>query len=325
MSRDFEFSHLPVLFSQCINALSIKSEGVYLDCTAGGGGHSTGILERLGRQGTLISVDKDESALNACRAKMEQGNYKGKWILVKSDFSNIETVLEDLEISELDGVLADLGVSSHQLDTAERGFSYVSDGPLDMRMDPSQKLSAKVVVNEYAEADLARIIRDYGEERFSKRIAGRIVEARKGTEINSTVKLAQIVSGAMPSKAKKEDQHPARRTFQAIRIEVNSELSSIQRLLEFIPEKLSEGGRFAVISFHSLEDRLVKEAFKKLESPCTCPREFPVCICGKKPLGKMITGKPIIADMQEIKENKRSKSAKLRVFERNGEIWTPLH
>jgi len=324
MLRDFEFSHQPVLFAQCINALNIGSGGIYLDCTAGGGGHSIGILEQLDGKGTLISIDKDESALNACRAKMEQGNFSGKWILVKSDFSNIDKVLEDLDILNLDGVLADLGVSSHQLDTAERGFSYVSDGPLDMRMDPEQRLSARVVVNEYDEADLARIIRDYGEEKFSKRIAGRIVENRRIAEITSTVKLAEIVARAMPSKAKKEDQHPARRTFQAIRIEVNSELSAIQKLLEFIPQRLNKGGRFAVISFHSLEDRLVKEAFKNLESPCTCPREFPVCICGKKPLGKMVTGKPITADTEEIKENKRSKSAKLRVFERNGEAWTPL-
>lgn len=286
MSRDFNFSHQPVLFRQCIDALNIVSEGTYLDCTAGGGGHSLGILERLGERGTLISVDKDDSALSACREKMEQGGFSGKWILVKSDFSNIDQVLEDLDISTLDGVLADLGVSSHQLDTAERGFSYASDGPLDMRMDPGQKLSAKVVVNEYDEADLARIIRDYGEEKFSKRIAGRIVENRKIAEITSTVKLAEIIARAMPSKAKKEDQHPARRTFQAIRIEVNSELSAVQKLLEFIPQRLSKGGRFAVISFHSLEDRLVKEAFKNLESPCTCPREFPVCICGKSPSEK---------------------------------------
>ncbi len=321
MSRDFNFSHQPVLFKQCIDALNIESAGIYLDCTAGGGGHSLGILEHLGEHGTLISVDKDDSALDACRARMEKGGFPGKWILVKSDFSNIDQVLEDLDISKLDGVLADLGVSSHQLDTAQRGFSYISDGPLDMRMDPQQKLSARVVVNEYDEADLARIIRDYGEEKFSKRIAGRIVENRKIAEITSTVKLAEIIARAMPSKAKKEDQHPARRTFQAIRIEVNSELSAVRKLVEFIPQRLNEGGRFAVISFHSLEDRLVKEAFKSLESPCTCPREFPVCICGKKPLGKMITGKPITADTKEINENKRSKSAKLRVFERNGEQW----
>lgn len=325
MLQDFKFSHLPVLFTECIDALNIRSGGIYLDCTAGGGGHSIGILERLDKKGTLISVDKDESALSACRAKMEQGNYSGKWVLVKSDFSNIEQVLDDLGILKVDGVLADLGVSSHQLDTAQRGFSYVSDGPLDMRMDPGQSLSASVVVNEYDEADLARIIRDYGEEKFSKRIAGRIVENRKVAQITSTVRLAEIVARAMPSKAKKEDQHPARRTFQAIRIEVNSELAAIQKLLEFIPQRLNKDGRFAVISFHSLEDRLVKEAFKSLESPCTCPREFPVCICGKKPLGKMITGKPITAGPEEIKENKRSKSAKLRVFERNGLEWNPLH
>ena len=325
MSRDSEFVHRPVLFEECMNALSIKSGGIYIDCTAGGGGHSLGILSRLDKEGTLISLDKDDRALDECERLMRNTSFEGKWILRKSDFSRIEDVLDDLGISKIDGALADLGVSSHQLDTDERGFSYGKDGPLDMRMDDKQELSALRVVNEYEPERLIRILREYGEERFAGRIVGAIEAKRRAKRIETTGELARLVAGAMPSKSKKEDQHPARRTFQAIRIEVNNELSSVSALLEAVPKRMNEFGRFAVISFHSLEDRLVKEAFRKYESPCTCPRDFPVCVCGRKTLGRSVTRKPILAGQEEIQMNKRAKSAKLRVFERNEEQWTTWH
>ena len=230
-------------------------------------------------------------------------------------------MLEGLNIEKIDGVLADLGVSSHQIDTAERGFSYMQEGPLDMRMNQQQELSAEVVVNKYSQEDLTRIFRDYGEERYAARIASAIVEKRKLSPITTTSELAEIIRIAMPRSSKKEDQHPARRCFQAIRIEVNHELASVTELLEVVPSLLNAHGRFAVISFHSLEDRLVKEAFRKLENPCTCPREFPMCVCGKKPMGRQIHSKPIVASKKEAMENKRSGCAKLRVFERNEEVW----
>ena len=325
MSRDSEFVHRPVLFEECMNALSIKRGGIYVDCTAGGGGHSLGILSRLDKEGTLISLDKDDRALDECERLMRNTSFEGKWILRKSDFSRIEDVLDDLGIPKIDGALADLGVSSHQLDTDERGFSYGKDGPLDMRMDDKQELSALRVVNEYEPERLIRILREYGEERFAGRIVGAIEAKRRAKRIETTGELARLVAGAMPSKSKKEDQHPARRTFQAIRIEVNNELSSVSALLEAVPKRMKEFGRFAVISFHSLEDRLVKEAFRKYESPCTCPRDFPVCVCGRKTLGRSVTRKPILAGQEEIQMNKRAKSAKLRVFERNEEQWTTWH
>lgn len=320
-SQDCNFHHLPVLFQECMDGLAIKEDGIYVDCTAGGGGHSSGIVERLGAKGKLISLDKDEEALAACEAKREAMGAEDTWTLVRSDFSRIGDVLNELNIEKIDGVLADLGVSSHQIDTPDRGFSYMQEGPLDMRMNADQALSAETVVNEYKETDLARIFREYGEERFAGRIASAIVEARKNEPIRSTTALAEIIRKAMPLKARKEDQHPARRCFQAIRIEVNNELSSVSKLLEVVPSLLKPNGRFAVISFHSLEDRLVKEAFRKLESPCTCPREFPVCVCGKIPMGRAVNTKPIVASKKEALENKRSGCAKLRVFERNEEEW----
>ncbi len=292
-----------------------------MDCTAGGGGHSSGIVERLGDQGKLISLDKDDEALAACEEKRATMGAEGKWVLVKSDFGRIGEVLEGLNIEKVDGVLADLGVSSHQIDTAERGFSYMQEGPLDMRMNRQQELSAEVVVNTYSQENLARIFREYGEERYAGRIASVILEKRKLSPITTTSELAEIIRIAMPRSSKKEDQHPARRCFQAIRIEVNHELASVTELLEVVPSLLNAHGRFAVISFHSLEDRLVKEAFRKLENPCTCPREFPMCVCGKKPMGRQIHSKPIVASKKEAMENKRSGCAKLRVFERNEEVW----
>ena len=321
MSRDCNFHHLPVLFEECMEALNIKKDGIYVDCTAGGGGHSSGIVERLGDHGKLISLDKDDEALAACEAKRAAMGAEDKWVLVKTDFSRIGEVLEEMNIEKVDGVLADLGVSSHQIDTADRGFSYMQEGPLDMRMNQQQELSAKVVVNEYSIEDLTRIFREYGEGRYAGKIAAVIGKKRTEAPILTTSDLAGIIRSAMPRSSKKEDQHPARRCFQAIRIEVNHELASVTTLLEVVPSLLGAHGRFAVISFHSLEDRLVKEAFRRLENPCTCPREFPVCVCGKKPMGQQIHSKPIVASKKEAMENKRSGCAKLRVFERNEEVW----
>lgn len=320
-SQDCNFHHVPVLFEECMDGLAIKADGIYVDCTAGGGGHSAGIVERLGDNGLLISLDKDDEALAACEKRREELGAGNKWVLKKTDFSRISEVLKEMNIEKVDGVLADLGVSSHQIDTDERGFSYMKEGPLDMRMNQQQDLSAEVVVNEYSESDLTRIFRDYGEERYAGRIASAIVKKRAEAPIRSTTALADIIRAAMPHAARKEDQHPARRCFQAIRIEVNHELASVSELLETVPALLNAHGRFAVISFHSLEDRLVKEAFRKLENPCTCPREFPVCVCGKRPMGKQVHSKPIVASKKEAMENKRSGCAKLRVFERNEEVW----
>ena len=318
MSKACDFTHIPVLFNECMAELNIKPDGVYVDCTAGGGGHSTGILERLGPKGRLISLDKDDEALEVCKLRREQYPDKN-WEIVKSDFSSVKDVLAELEFEKVDGILADLGVSSHQIDTPERGFSYATEGPLDMRMDISSKIDAATVVNTYDEASLTRIFRLYGEERFAGRIAAGIVRDRKENPFTSTLQLASKIASYVPGKARNEDQHPARRCFQAIRIEVNHELDSVETLLREGVRLLNPEGRFAVISFHSLEDRLVKENFKEFASPCTCPREFPVCVCGKKSLGTVITGKPITASEDEVKENSRAHCCKLRVFERNNE------
>lgn len=317
-----EFVHIPVLFNECMDMLDINPDGIYVDCTAGGGGHSSGILKRLSSKGRLISFDKDDEALAACKKKSEKFPDK-RWDLVKTDFGRIAQVLEELNIEKVDGILADLGVSSHQIDTPERGFSYAVEGPLDMRMDETSPLSASVVVNTYGEAELARIFRLYGEEKFSGRIASGIVRDRQKEPFTSTLQLAAKIASYMPAKARNEDQHPARRCFQAIRIEVNHELDAVEKLLYDGPRLLKEGGRMAVISFHSLEDRIVKEGFKILESPCTCPRDLPMCVCGRKPLGKAITRKPIVAGKEEVKLNTRAHCCKLRVFERNNEekIW----
>lgn len=309
-----EFSHIPVLFEECMQALNIKPDGIYVDCTAGGGGHSGGIVDRLSSEGMLISLDKDDEAIAVCRAKAETKTGK-TWKVVKSDFSEITAVLDDMNIDRVDGILADLGVSSHQIDTAQRGFSYAVDGPLDMRMDETQKISAYEVVNTYDAKNLEEIFRLYGEERYAGRIAAGIVRDRQNKPFDSTLELAKAITSYMPSKARYEDQHPARRCFQAIRIEVNHELDSVRTLLQEAPKRLSDGGRMAVISFHSLEDRIVKEEFRTLQDPCTCPKNLP-CVCGKKSLGKVITKKPITASEEELKVNNRSHSAKLRVFER---------
>lgn len=313
--RDSNFEHIPVLYNESLDSLNIKPDGIYVDCTAGGGGHSQGILKRLSEKGILISLDKDDEALSTCRNKAT--NYPDKdWRIVKSDFSGIKTVLDEMGIESVDGILADLGVSSHQIDTDERGFSYAKDGPLDMRMDSTQELSASVVVNTYEEKDLVRIFRLYGEEKFAGRIAAGIVRDRKVEPFTRTIQLANKIASYVPGKARNEDQHPARRCFQAIRIEVNHELDSVQELLNVGPTLLNNEGRMSVISFHSLEDRIVKETFRNHAVACTCPREFPVCVCGKVSLGKVITNKPIEASKEEIKENSRAHCCKLRVFER---------
>jgi len=312
-----DFSHEPVLLSECLDQLSIRPDGVYVDCTLGGGGHSAAILQRLGAGGTLIGLDKDLAAIEAAGKRLKTVETQATHLLVHSDFADLDAVLVKLNIDKVDGILADLGVSSPQLDQAERGFGYSNEGPLDMRMNRTAMLTAEMVVNGYPESELIRILREYGEERYAGRISRAIVMRRAQAPIRTTSELAEIVRNAMPGQGLKEAQHPARRTFQAIRIEVNSELQSVERLLALAPGVLKPGGRLCVITFHSLEDRLVKEAFRKYEDPCVCPREFPVCRCGLKPIGRSVIRKGTIAAEVEAKRNPRARSARLRCFEMN--------
>lgn len=312
-----DFSHEPVLLSECLDQLSIRPDGVYVDCTLGGGGHSAAILQRLGAGGTLIGLDKDLAAIEAAGKRLKAVETQATHLLVHSDFADLDAVLVKLNIDKVDGILADLGVSSPQLDQAERGFGYSNEGPLDMRMNRTAMLTAEMVVNGYPESELIRILREYGEERYAGRISRAIVMRRAQAPIRTTSELAEIVRNAMPGQGLKEAQHPARRTFQAIRIEVNSELQSVERLLALAPGVLKPGGRLCVITFHSLEDRLVKEAFRKYEDPCVCPREFPVCRCGLKPIGRSVIRKGTIAAEVEAKRNPRARSARLRCFEMN--------
>jgi len=314
--KEFKFHHVPVLADECIEALKIKPDGIYVDCTTGGAGHSALILEKLGKGGMLICLDKDDEALNVARERLDDLKAAGVFKMVRSDFSSLKQVLEDMKIDKVDGILADFGVSSHQLDENNRGFGYMQDGPLDMRMDKSSVLTAKKIVNEYSREELEKILFEYGQERYSRRIVAAICLARQTGEINTTGELVNIIIGSIPRAARREQQHPAKRTFQAIRIEVNSELESIKMLVESLPEILLPGGRFAAISFHSLEDRIVKEALRNYEDPCNCPKSFPMCVCGKKPLGKAINRKPITASLKELEQNPRARSAKLRVFEK---------
>ncbi len=314
-SREFNIFHRPVLFDECMEALRILPGGVYVDCTAGGGGHSAGILDRLGEGGLLIGLDKDAQALEEADRKLSARPSKGRYKLIRSDFARLDKILEEEHLDGADGILADFGVSSFQLDENRRGFGYMSDGPLDMRMDQGSELTARTVVNTYPKERLEQIIREYGEERYAGRIAESICVRRERRPVDSTLDLAGIIIAAMPGSARKEPQHPAKRTFQAIRIEVNHELDSIRRLLDILPDILRPGGRFAAISFHSLEDRMVKESFKKYENPCTCPKDFPICVCGAQPAGTVLTRKPLTASFDEIDSNPRARSAKLRVFE----------
>lgn len=310
------FNHVPVLFNECIEGLNINPDGTYIDLTLGGGGHSRGILEKLSPKGRLISFDKDDEALKH-NIVIKRTEGLENWDICKSDFSRIDTVLDSFHIDKVNGILADLGVSSKQIDTPERGFSYASEGPLDMRMDLTSFPSAEDVVNTYSERDLEYIFRVYGEERYSGRIAAGIARDRAIKPFKTTLQLASKIASYMPLKGRNEDQHPARRCFQAIRIEVNNELKSLEKMLQDAPRRLVAGGRIAIISFHSLEDRMVKEAFRSLEKPCTCPRTLPYCACGKRSLGTIITKKPIEASENELSENFRAHSAKLRIFERN--------
>lgn len=308
-----EFRHVSVLLNETITGLNIKKDGIYVDCTLGGAGHSIEILKRLGDRGKLIGIDQDSAAIKAAEKRLS--GFKNVQ-LVHDNFYNIKDILDSLNIDKVDGIMMDLGVSSYQLDEAERGFSYMKDAPLDMRMNRDSSVSAYNIVNEYDEERLAKVIRDYGEEKFAKRIAGFIVERRKHGPINTTLELVEIIKNAVPAKARREGPHPAKRTFQAIRIEVNQELQILEKAIEDSIEKLNPGGRIAVITFHSLEDRITKNVLKKEENPCTCPKEFPVCVCGKKPSIKIITKKPIDPTEDELKQNPRSRSAKLRIGEK---------
>ena len=310
-----EFAHVSVLARECMEALEPARGGVYVDCTAGGGGHSYEIASRLPPGSRLICLDRDDAALAACTARLSP--FADRVTVVKSNFSEIGAVLATLGIDEIDGVMWDLGVSSYQLDEKQRGFSYMADAPLDMRMDQSHGGTAADVVNGYGEAALIRILRDYGEEKFAPRIARAIVEARKIAPIETTTALAEIISGAIPAAARyKENQHPARRSFQAIRIEVNGELAVIAPSIEAAVQRLRPGGRAAVITFHSLEDRIVKQTFTALSAGCTCPPNFPVCVCGGKPKIRLLNKKPILPTEEEIAANSRSHCAKLRCAEK---------
>lgn len=308
---DNHFQHYSVMLNECIDALEIKPDGLYVDCTAGGGGHSLEIAKRLSKQGRLIAIDRDPDAISAVKKRLL--SYSDRVELVNDNFSNLLNILDG---RSPDGVLIDLGVSSYQLDTAERGFSYINDAPLDMRMNPSDPISAYDIVNNYSENQLADIIFNYGEEKFSKKIASLIVKKRQVKPISTTIELADTVFEAIPIKFREKGGNPAKRTFQAIRIEVNNELNIIAPTVNTIAKSLSSGGRMVIITFHSLEDRIVKQTMNELSKGCSCPAEFPVCVCGKKPIINLISKKPVLPSYDELAENKRSHSAKLRVAEK---------
>ena len=311
-----EFKHYSVLRDETIDELHIRPDGIYVDGTLGGGGHSLEICKRMSDGGRLIGIDQDEDAIKAASERLS--DYKDKVTIVRSNYSDMVNVLKNLGISKVDGIVLDLGVSSFQLDTPERGFTYRSeDAPLDMRMDNRQSLTAKDIVNNYSEMELFRIIRDYGEDRFAKNIAKHIVKERQIKPIETTGELNEIISKAIPQKVKVTGGHPSKRTYQAIRIELNHELDVLRDNLDDMIDMLNDDGRICIITFHSLEDRIVKSNFKKNENPCTCPSNFPVCVCGNKSKGKVITRKPILPSDEELKSNKRSRSAKLRVFEKH--------
>lgn len=309
------FEHKSVLLYETVDSLNIKPDGIYVDGTLGGGGHAYEVLKRLGPKGRLIGIDQDADAIQAASERLDE--YKEKVTIVRSNYRNIREVLEGLGISKVDGIYLDLGVSSYQLDTAERGFTYRENAPLDMRMDQRNEMTAADIINEYSEMELYRIIRDYGEDRFAKNIAKHIVREREKHRIETTDQLVEIIKAAIPAKIRAEGGHPAKRTFQAVRIELNKELEVLNDSIDTMIDLLNPGGRLSIITFHSLEDRIVKTRFKTNESPCICPPDFPVCVCGRKSKGRVVTRKPIVPDEKEIEENKRSKSSKLRVFERN--------
>ena len=309
-----EFQHKSVLLQECIDALNIRPDGIYLDGTLGGAGHSSQIARRLTEGGRLIGVDRDRTALAAAKERLAP--YADRVTLVHSNFAEIDAILDSLGIPAVDGMLFDLGVSSPQLDDASRGFSYMADAPLDMRMDKDDALTAGEVVNTWPQGELRRILYDYGEERYAPQIAAAICRAREKAPVETTLELVDIIRSAMPAQALREKQHPAKRSFQAIRIAVNDELGAVSRMMQAAVGRLNPGDRLAVITFHSLEDRIVKSEMQQAARGCTCPPEFPVCVCGKKPLVKLVTRKPIVSGPAELEENPRARSAKLRVAEK---------
>lgn len=309
-----KFQHKSVLLQECIDALNIRPDGIYLDGTLGGAGHSSQIARRLTEGGRLIGVDRDRTALAAAKERLAP--YADRVTLVHSNFAEIDAILDSLGIPAVDGMLFDLGVSSPQLDDASRGFSYMADAPLDMRMDKDDALTAGEVVNTWPQGELRRILYDYGEERYAPQIAAAICRAREKAPVETTLELVDIIRSAMPAQALREKQHPAKRSFQAIRIAVNDELGAVSRMMQAAVGRLNPGGRLAVITFHSLEDRIVKSEMQQAARGCTCPPEFPVCVCGKKPLVKLVTRKPIVSGSAELEENPRARSAKLRVAEK---------
>ena len=309
-----EFKHKSVLLYATVDQLNIKPDGIYVDGTLGGGGHSYEIASRLSDKGRLIGIDQDEDAIKAASERLKP--FMDRVTIVRNNYCNMDKVLDELSIDKVDGIMLDLGVSSYQLDTAERGFTYNVDAKLDMRMDQRQEVTARDIVNDYSEYDLYRIIRDYGEDRFAKNIAKHIVAARQKKPIETTFELNEIIKAAIPMKVRATGGHPSKRTYQAIRIELNRELEVLENSIDMMIDRLNKEGRLCIITFHSLEDRIVKVRYKNNENPCTCPPSFPTCVCGKKSKGKVITRKPIIPSEEELEENSRSKSSKLRVFER---------
>lgn len=314
MEEKLEFVHKSVLLNETVDSLNIKPNGTYIDGTLGGGGHAYEVCKRLGEHGRFIGIDQDAEAIEAAGLRLAE--FGDKVTIVRSNYVDIDNILKSLNISKVNGIMLDLGVSSHQLDTVERGFSYKENAPLDMRMDVRNPMTAKDIVNNYSEMELYRVIRDYGEDKFAKNIAKHIVNARKEKEIETTYELNDIIKAAIPMKMRVNGGHPAKKTFQAIRIELNKELEVLNNSIDKMIDLLDDGGRLSIITFHSLEDRIVKTRFRNNENPCICPPDFPVCVCGKKSKGKVITRKPIVPSEQEIIENKRAKSSKLRVFER---------
>ncbi len=311
-----EFSHKSVLLDETIEGLHIREDGTYVDGTLGGGGHAYHVCSRLSDKGRFIGIDKDAAAIEAAGIRLLPYQDKIKIEIVRSNYQKTPQVLQDLGVGGVDGIVLDLGVSSYQLDTPERGFTYREDAPLDMRMDQRQKMTAKDIVNEYPEMELYRVIRDYGEEKFAKNIAKHICMARQNKVIETTFELNDIIKAAIPIRARSAGGHPSKRTYQAIRIELNQELTILEQSIDQMIDLLNPGGRICIITFHSLEDRIVKRIFRRNENPCTCPPDFPKCVCGKVSKGKVITRKPILPSDEELEENRRSKSAKLRIFER---------
>lgn len=309
-----EFQHKSILLNECMEGLSIKEDGIYVDGTLGGGGHSFHILERLGERGRLIGIDQDEDAIKAATKRLEA--FANKVTIVRDNYEHFQTILSTLSIPKVDGILLDLGVSSYQFDEADRGFSYRFDAPLDMRMDRRQDFTAKDLINNYSEQELYCIIRDYGEDKFARNIAKHIVKEREKKPIETTFELSEIISHAIPMKMRVQGGHPAKKTFQAVRIALNRELEVLEESIEGMIKALNPEGRLCIISFHSLEDRIVKKAFRTAEDPCICPKDFPICTCGRKSLGKVISKKAIIPSDLEMEENPRARSAKLRIFER---------